>query len=60
MTVTGGTAQSFVSVWPSGSAPAGVSNLNLLPGQTIPNLVTVKIGTGGVDPDRQRGRLACT
>ncbi len=47
VTVTGGTAQSFVSVWPSGEVQPGVSNLNLLPGQTIPNLVTVKIGTNG-------------
>ena len=39
VTVTGGTAQSFVSVWPSGEAQPNVSNLNLLPGQTIPNLV---------------------
>jgi len=47
VTVTGGTAQSFVSVWPSGQAQPNVSNLNLMAGQTIPNLVNVKIGTGG-------------
>jgi hypothetical protein len=47
VTVTGGSAQSFVSVWPSGLAQPGVSNLNFLPGQTIPNLVTVKIGSNG-------------
>ena len=47
VTVTGGSAQSFVSVWPSGVNQPGVSNLNLLPGQTIPNLVTVKIGGNG-------------
>lgn len=47
VTVTGGTAQSFVSAWPSGVAQPGVSNLNLLMGQTIPNLVTVKIGGNG-------------
>ena len=47
VTVTGGTAQSFVKVWPSGENAPNVSNLNLLSGQTIPNLVTVKIGTNG-------------
>ncbi len=47
VTVTGGDAQSFVSVWPSGEDQPGVSNLNLLPGQTIANLVTVKIGENG-------------
>lgn len=47
VTVTGGTAQSFLKVWPSGETSPNVSNLNLLPGQTIPNLVTVKIGTNG-------------
>ena len=47
VTVTGGTASSFASVWPSGQAQPNVSNLNFAAGQTIPNLVTVKIGTGG-------------
>jgi streptogramin lyase len=47
VTVTSGDAQSFVSVWPSGLPRPNVSNLNLLPGQTIPNLVTVKIGANG-------------
>ncbi len=47
VTVTGGTAGSFVSVWPTGLAQPNVSNLNFGPGQTIPNLVIVKIGTGG-------------
>jgi hypothetical protein len=47
VTVTGGSAGSFVSVWPSGVARPGVSNLNFAPGQTIPNLVTVKIGANG-------------
>ena len=47
VTVTGGTAQSFVSAWPSGTSQPGVSNLNLLPGQTIANLAVVKIGDDG-------------
>jgi streptogramin lyase len=47
VTAVGGSDASFVSVWPSGEGQPNVSNLNLLPGQAIPNLVTVKIGTGG-------------
>jgi hypothetical protein len=47
VTVVGATNQSFLRVWPSGEAEPGVSNLNFLPGQIIPNLVMVKIGTNG-------------
>ncbi len=47
VTVTGGTAGSFVSVWPSGVAQPNVSNLNFGAGETIPNLVIVKVGAGG-------------
>ena len=47
VTVTGGSTPSFVSVWPSGGPKPGVSNLNLLPGQTIANLAVVGIGAGG-------------
>jgi hypothetical protein len=46
VTVTGATAGSFVKVWPSGVAPPNVSNINFAAGQTIPNLVIVRIGTG--------------
>lgn len=38
---------SFVSVWPYGEADPGTSNLNLLPGQTIANLVICRIGDEG-------------
>jgi len=47
VTVTAGTTGSFVSVWPSGVSQPNVSNLNFAPGQTIPNLAVVKIGTNG-------------
>ena len=47
VTVTEGTADSFVSVWPSGLPQPGVSNLNFAAGQTVPNLAVVKIGDGG-------------
>jgi hypothetical protein len=47
LTVTGGTAQSFLSAWPSGEAQPNVSNLNFLPGQTIPNLAVLELGADG-------------
>jgi len=47
VTVTGASAGSFVSVWPSGLPRPNVSNLNFAAGQTIPNLAIVKIGAGG-------------
>lgn len=47
VTVTGSTAGSFLKVWPSGTVSPNVSNLNFGPGQTIPNLVTVRLGAGG-------------
>jgi hypothetical protein len=47
VTATGSTAGSFVSVWPAGLPKPVASNLNFAAGQTIPNLVTVKIGAGG-------------
>ena len=47
VTVTGATNGSFVSVWPGGEARPTSSAVNFAPGETIANLVTVKIGTGG-------------
>ncbi len=37
----------FITVWPSGSTQPMVSNLNLNPGKTIPNLVIAKVGANG-------------
>jgi hypothetical protein len=37
----------FITAWPSGEAQPTVSNLNYVAGQTVPNLVTVKIGANG-------------
>jgi subtilisin family serine protease len=37
----------FVTVWPSGFTQPATSNLNVTPGVTKPNLVTVKVGAGG-------------
>ena len=37
----------FITAWPSGEGQPTVSNLNYVPGQTVPNLVTVKVGANG-------------
>ncbi|MEP7114236.1 MAG: hypothetical protein ABI862_13305, partial [Ilumatobacteraceae bacterium] len=37
----------FVTAWPSGEGQPPVSNLNYVAGQTVPNLVTVKVGANG-------------
>jgi|GEM_PF-2205508 len=37
----------FITVWPTGSTRPMVSNLNLNPGTTIPNLVIAKVGSNG-------------
>lgn len=47
VTVTNTTAPSFLSVWPSGLPKPLVSSLNWVPGQTVPNAVTTKLGILG-------------
>ena len=47
VTVTEPTAPSFLTAWPTGVALPLAANLTYLPGQTVPNLVIVKVGTGG-------------
>lgn len=47
LTATAPTASTFVTAWPAGESRPVVSNLNLRPGQTSPNLVTVGLGAGG-------------
>ncbi|WP_396643267.1 hypothetical protein [Microbacterium sp.] len=47
VTVVGAATGGFLTVYPSGTTQPTASNLNYTPGQTIPNLVTVKIGTAG-------------
>jgi streptogramin lyase len=47
-TVTAPTApSSWLTVWPAGRPRPEVSNVNYPAGQTVPNLVTVAVGTGG-------------
>jgi uncharacterized protein YkwD len=45
--VTQPTAASFLTVYPAGENMPGASNLNYVAGQTVPNLVTAKVGSNG-------------
>ena len=47
VTVVAPTAASYMTVWPTGVPMPTASNLNYPPGQTVPNLVKTKLGTGG-------------
>jgi xanthomonalisin len=47
VTATNPTVAGYVTVWPTGSALPNASNLNILPAQTIANLVVVKLGSNG-------------
>jgi hypothetical protein len=47
VTTTQPTAISFVTVFPSGTARPLASNLNVVPNQTVPNLVIAKVGADG-------------
>jgi hypothetical protein len=47
VTATGPTASSFLTVYPDGTDKPLASNLNFVSGQTVPNLVTVQLGTDG-------------
>src|SRR5207248_1200644 len=45
VTVTNGNAASFLTVWPHGASQPLASNLNWPAGRTVPNRVTVKVGS---------------
>ncbi|MCU1390984.1 MAG: hypothetical protein JWL72_4322, partial [Ilumatobacteraceae bacterium] len=47
VTGIGATGDGYVTVYPCGSSRPTASNLNLVQGSTAPNLVIVKVGTGG-------------
>ena len=47
VTVDAPSSAGFLSVWPSGEPQPLVSSLNFGPGQTVPNLVAVKVGANG-------------
>jgi hypothetical protein len=46
-TVAAPSAQSYLSVWPTGGPLPEISNLNYAPGETRANLVTVGLGSAG-------------
>jgi subtilase family serine protease len=47
VTATAPTQNSFLTVFPDGTAMPAVSNLNFTPGETVPNLVVVPVGSDG-------------
>jgi len=47
VTVTGPTAGSFLTVWPSGEQRPFASSVNMIPGQTVPNMVLARVGANG-------------
>jgi WD40 repeat protein len=47
VTVTRATAASYLTVYPGGTTRPTASNLNFVKGQTVANLVVVRVGTGG-------------
>ena len=47
VTITEPSAPSYLTVYPAGEARPTASNLNFVAGQTVPNLVVVKLGPGG-------------
>ena len=47
VTVTVPTAVGYVTVYPSGSGPPLAASLTFSAGQTVPNLVVVRVGNGG-------------
>jgi len=56
ITVVDPSTASHLDVWPAGTAHPNVSNLNYTAGQTVANLVTIKIGTNGaIDLVNQNG-----
>lgn len=57
LTAVNPTATSYLTAYPDGVARPFVSNLNMLAGQTVPNLVTVGVGAGGaIDLVNNQGR----
>lgn len=47
VTAAGGSAASFLTVWPAGTGQPGVSNVNFRPGENRPNLAVVKVSGDG-------------
>jgi hypothetical protein len=47
VTVAGPTAASYLTTWPDGATKPLASDLNWVSGETVPNLVVVKLGSNG-------------
>jgi uncharacterized protein (DUF1501 family) len=47
VTVTEPTDGSFLTVWPAGDGRPQASSVNMVPGQTVPNMVLARVGTEG-------------
>ena len=47
VTAVGPRGDGYLTVWPCGAVQPNASNLNFVRGQTIPNAVVSKLGTGG-------------
>jgi uncharacterized protein YvpB len=47
VTATDPTSNSYLTVFPAGSSVPLASNLNFVPGQTVPNRVVAPVGSGG-------------
>jgi hypothetical protein len=47
VTATNTTSSSFLTVWPSGFNRPTASDLNWVPGETVPNLVVGTLGSNG-------------
>jgi alpha-tubulin suppressor-like RCC1 family protein len=47
LTVTGPVKAGYITAYPAGTTRPTASNLNFTAGRTVPNLVTVGLGTGG-------------
>ncbi len=48
VTVTGPTTGSFLTVWPKGEPQPLASSVNMVPGQTVPNMVLARVGADGM------------
>jgi len=58
VTAVGATVATHVTVWPGGTPMPGTSNLNVVGGQTVANLVTTGVGsTGTVEIANHQGEL---
>jgi len=47
VTATGPTDTSFLTVWPTGETRPNASSVNMVAGQTVPNMVLARVGSNG-------------